>query len=119
KKIKKITVQQFGTCRFVRSPTAADIALAKKGLDSVKEKIKSKKFDLIILDEINNALNLGLLEINQVLEAIKTGICGPEIILTGRNAPKKIIKIADLVSEIKEVKHYYARGIKARKGIEY
>jgi len=120
KKFKNIKVEQFGSgCFIKKAPTSSDIALAQKGLDKVKKIIAQNKYDLIILDEINVALDLRLLDLAEVIKVIKPAPKEKELVLTGRNAPGGIIKIADLVSEVKEVKHYYKRGVRARKGIEF
>ncbi|MFW9831131.1 MAG: cob(I)yrinic acid a,c-diamide adenosyltransferase, partial [Candidatus Thorarchaeota archaeon] len=78
----------------------------------------SKKYSLIILDEINVALDFGLLKLQDILELIQSRPPNMELILTGRYAPPEIIEVADLVSEIVEVKHPYQKGIAARKGVE-
>ncbi len=78
----------------------------------------SGKYDILILDEVSIAIWFNLLSINDVLEFLKMRPENMEIILTGRNAPDELIKIADLVSEMKEVKHYYQQGVQARDGIE-
>jgi len=83
----------------------------------VKREIKSGKWDLVILDEINIALNLKLLSIKDILSFIKKSSC--DLILTGRNAPSSLIKSADLVTEMRNVKHPYSKGQKAKKGIEF
>jgi cob(I)alamin adenosyltransferase len=120
KKISNIKVEQFGSKCFIKSePTKKDRKLAKKGLIKVKEILTRKLFDVVILDEINVALNLKLISQKEVIELINNVPKKTELVLTGCNAPGKIKKIADLVSEIKEVKHYYKSGIKARRGIEY
>lgn len=120
KKISNIKVEQFGSkCFIKRGPTKKDRELAKKGLIKVKEILTRKLFDVVILDEINVALNLRLISQKEVIELINNMPKKIELILTGCNAPKKIIRIADLVSEIKELKHYFKKGIKARRGIEY
>ncbi len=120
KKFRNIKVEQFGTRCFIRkAPTEKDAALAKKALDSAGRIIKRGKCDILILDELNVALSLGLLELKDVLKFIKTAPREIELVITGRNAPPAIIKLADLVSEIKEVKHYFQKGVKARKGIEF
>ena len=119
RKVKKIKIEQFGTgCLIKNKLSKTDILLANKGLNTVKKKIRSKKFDLIILDEINIALHYKLLNLQDVLKLIKI----PQyldLVLTGRYCPKEIIKQADLVSEIREVKNYFKKGTKARKGIEF
>jgi cob(I)alamin adenosyltransferase len=120
KKIKNIKVEQFGRGCFIRvRPEKKDIELACKGLKMAKEAILSKKYRLIILDEINIALSLKLISLREVLGILKAAPKSKEIVLTGRYAPSQIIKIANLVSEIKERKHYYKKGIKARRGIEF
>ncbi|RJP28837.1 MAG: cob(I)yrinic acid a,c-diamide adenosyltransferase [Candidatus Omnitrophota bacterium] len=120
KKHKNIKVEQFGSRCFVcRQPSQKDIDFTKKGIDAVKKAVNKKCYDVIILDEINVAINLGLIRITDVLSCINNVPKDCEIILTGRYAHPKIIKAADLVSEIREVKHYYSKGKKARRGIEY
>lgn len=118
KKFKNIKLQQFGTdCFLNKKPTNKDLLLAKSGIDNAKKNLS--KFEMIVLDEINVALKMGLLKLKDVLELIDKASKKTELILTGRYCHPKIIKKADLVSEIKEVKHYYKKGIKARKGIEF
>lgn len=90
-----------------------------EGLAFAKRLVTSKKHDMIILDEINIALRDRLIEVNGVLDLIKKKPKGVELILTGRGAPKKIIEAADLVTEMREFKHPYQKGIKGRRGIEY
>ncbi len=120
KKIRNITIEQFGRGCFIKgAPQDIDIEIAQRGLEKVERVIRSRKFDLIILDEINNCLDLKLIEIDDLLEIIADTPKCVELVLTGRNAPKKLIEAADLVSEVCEIKHYYNKGIKARKGIEF
>jgi cob(I)alamin adenosyltransferase len=117
--LKNITVEQYGRGVFLGSkPAIKDILLAKSGLNKAVKAIDSKKYRVVILDEINIALHLGLLNIKEVLHLMRKTPKTIELILTGRYAPRQVIKSADLVSEIKEVKHYYKKGVKARKGIE-
>lgn len=119
-KIKNIKVEQFGTSCFIKkAPTRKDLALAKNGLEKVKKIIAKRIYDVVILDEINIALKLKLLSLKDVVNLIKNSPKKIELVLTGRYAPPEILKIADLVSEIKEVKHYHKKGVKARKGIEF
>jgi cob(I)alamin adenosyltransferase len=114
-----ITVKQFGNENFiVKIPTDSDIAQAIEGFEEALHAIMSGMYDLVILDEINYAINLNLIKLQSVVQLIKNKPVPVEIILTGRNAAKEIIEIADLVSEIKEIKHYYKNGVLARKGIE-
>ncbi len=119
-KFKNIKIEQFGSPCFIRGkPQKKDLDSAQRGLERVKKVLKTKKYDMLILDEVNIALKLKLLKLEEVLALIKKVPRKAELILTGRYAHPQIIKIADLVSEIKEVKHFFKQGIKARKGIEF
>lgn len=84
-----------------------------------KESIDSNKYDMIIFDEINTALSYGMLDLDDVLHAMENKPERLHVVLTGRNAHSKIIDIADLVTEMKEIKHPYKKGIEAQKGIEF
>jgi len=120
KKLENIKVEQFGTgCFILKNPTQKDRVLAKAGLKAAEKCIYGKCYDVIILDEINVALKLKLLELKDVISLIKNIPPKTELILTGRSAPPEILKLADLVSFIHDRKHYYKKGVKARKGIEY
>ena len=121
KNIKKydIKIEQFGTKRFIRrEPTADDKQAAVKGFKRIKEVIDKGKYDLIILDEINVVLHYKLLTIEEVTGFLKNKPAALELILTGRCAPAQIIKAADLVTEMKQRKHYCDKNIRARRGIE-
>ncbi|NPV50165.1 MAG: cob(I)yrinic acid a,c-diamide adenosyltransferase [Candidatus Methanofastidiosum sp.] len=120
-KIENIDIASFGTPKFVnfKNPSKEDINLAKEALEFSRETIYSLKYDLVILDEINIALHFKLIDLEKVIDILKNKPEGVEVILTGRYAPKELIEIADLVSEIIEVKHPYQKGIAAREGIEY
>ena len=120
-KITNITVEKAGRDEFVRkeNPEKIDIEMAQKGLASARKAIESGEYDLIVLDEINVAMDFNLIAVEEVLELIKNKPVHIDVILTGRNAPKEIIEIADLVSEIKEVKHHYQTGVQSRRGIEF
>lgn len=96
-----------------------DSQLAKLGFLFAQKAARSKKCDLLLLDEINLAMRFNLLEIGEVVEFLEEYGRTIDIVLTGRHCPKEIIKIADLVTDFKEVKHYFRKGIIARKGIEY
>ncbi len=118
KKLKNIKVEQYGSGCFLRGkPDAQDFKLAKSGLNKAKNAVKN--CDVVILDEINLALHHKLIKLEDVLTLIKNTPKNTELILTGRNVHPAIVKMADLVSEIKDKKHYYNKGIKARRGIEY
>jgi len=120
RKIKKIRLEQFGRNCFIRNKLQQlDIEMAQNGLKRVREVITSNKYRVIILDEINVALKLKLVSLKDVLDLIKHTPKNMELVLTGRDAPCQITQVADLVSHIKEVKHYYTLGVKARQGIEF
>ena len=121
KYLPNLIIEMSGLDSFVMRdhPAAIDIELAQKGLDAARRAIKSGKYDLVILDEINVALDFKLIKLKDVVTMIKNKPAGLDLILTGRYAPKEIIKLADTVSEIQEVKHHYNAGIKDRAGIEY
>jgi len=118
-----IEIKTFGEgyvgIRGDRKPKEVHSLAAKKALEYVKRAMKGKKYFMIILDEINIALNLRLLKVEDVLELLKSKPKSLHLVLTGRGAPKKIIKSADLVTEMKEVRHPYKKGILAQKGIEF
>ncbi len=118
--LKNITVKQYGLgCFIVNTPTEDDIKAAGKGLDQMRKIIQEGKHDLVIMDEVNIALYYKLIDVNQLIKIIKARPDHVEVVLTGRYAPQEIIDMADLVTEMKEVKHYYQQGIEARDGIEY
>ena len=121
KYLPRLTIRMSGLDSFVMrdNPAAVDIELAQKGLTAAQKAINSGKYDMVILDEINVALDFKLIDLREVVKLIKNKPAGLDLILTGRYAPKEIIKLADTVSEVKEVKHHYKAGIKDRAGIEY
>ena len=90
-----------------------------KGWNLAKKAIENDEYQLIILDEANIAIDLGIIDVDEVVDVLKNKPDNMEIVLTGRNAHPKIIEIAHLVSNIEPVKHYWDTGIAARKGIEY
>ena len=91
----------------------------QKGWEYAKQAIKNNEFELVVLDEANIAIDLGLIDLQDMLEVLKNKPKKMEIVLTGRNAKPEIIDIAHLVSEIKPVKHYWDIGVSAREGVEY
>ena len=116
-----ITIEQFCGDEFVYKkelPGKEELAKAKKGLSSAKEKMLSGDFDIIILDEVCVSIYFGLLNTDNILDFIKEKPANVELILTGRYCPAELIEKADLVTEMKEVKHYYEKGILSRRGIE-
>lgn len=115
-----IFIKQFGLdCFIVKSPTQADIDIARKGFEEVSGIILSGIYDVVILDEANIALYYNLFSVNELIQLLKKKPEQTEIIITGQYAPQELIDIADLVTEMKEIKHYYGKGIEARIGIEY
>jgi cob(I)alamin adenosyltransferase len=116
----EIIIKQYGRgCFIYEKPDIKDIEAARAGLSEVKETITSGDFDMVILDEACIALYYDLFSTDELIDIIQQKPEGMEIIITGRYAPAELIGIADLVTEMKEVKHYYNRGVQARKGIEY
>ncbi|MCP3925962.1 MAG: cob(I)yrinic acid a,c-diamide adenosyltransferase [Desulfobacterales bacterium] len=115
-----VEIEQYGDIECITKDdvTEKHIDLAYKGLLKSKEKINSAKYDLIVLDEINVAIWFGLLKQEEVLSIINNKPKITEIIATGRYAPSELIEIADLVTEMKEIKHYYSKGVLARDGFE-
>ena len=101
------------------SPKEEHEKVAKEAISICKEKIQSGKYDIIILDEVNYAINLGLIGVNDVLDLIKTKPTRLNLVLTGNYAMPQIIELADLVTEMKEIKHPFQKGVKAKKGIDF
>lgn len=116
-----LTIIQAGPDRIVyqNNKTEADGNLIKEGWALAKKAIQNDEYNLIILDEANIAIDMGFIDLSEMLDVLKNKPEEMEIVLTGRNAKQEIIDIAHLVSEIKPVKHYWDTGIAARKGIEY
>jgi cob(I)alamin adenosyltransferase len=121
KYLPHLTIRMSGLDSFVMrdNPAAVDIELAVQGFEFAKKAIASGKYNMVILDEINVAVDFKLIGLKQVVEMIKNKPPALDLILTGRYAAKEIIRLADTVSEVKEIKHHYAAGIKDRAGIEY
>jgi len=120
-KLPNLTLKAFGRGKFVmrQPPSEEDVRLAEEAFHLAEKTIKSGKYDLVILDEINVALNLKLISLEKVLELIKNKPKHVELVLTGRYAPQEIIEVADLVTEMREVKHPFKKGCQAREGIEF
>ena len=116
-----ITLKQFGRPDFVDrdNPDPRDVRMAQEALQHGLDVIASGKYDVIILDEINVALDFGLLSLEQVLGLLDAKLPQTELVLTGRAAHPQVVERADLVTEMREIKHPYQAGIKGRKGIEY
>ena len=99
-------------------PPADYVKMIHDGFEDAKKLVLSGDYDMVVLDEINCAMFFGLIPVSDVLELIKSKPAHTELILTGRCAPEEIIEAADLVTEMREIKHYYNKGVQARRGIE-
>jgi cob(I)alamin adenosyltransferase len=114
-----ITVEQFGLGRFTNGkPLPEDIEAAQKGVEKVKSIMNSNEYKVIILEEANVAVKYGLIRAEDLIEIIVNKSFETELVITGRGAPVQIIEKADLVTEMKPVKHYFQKGVPARVGIE-
>jgi cob(I)alamin adenosyltransferase len=114
-----VTVRSYGRAGFIRGePGPEDIERARAGFAEVRDVVVSGAYPLVILDEVNVAVSLGLLSVEEVLALIEERPGHVELVLTGRKVDSHIIGRADLVTEMREVKHYYHAGVSARKGID-
>ena len=114
-----IKVEQFGSGRFIKGkPSASDIEAARKGVEKVKAAFTSGQHNVVIMEEANVASGLGLLSVDDILKIMDEKPKDVELVITGRGADSRIIEKADLVTEMKEIKHYFQKGVKARIGIE-
>lgn len=102
-----------------KSPREDHVKIAKEAIKTSREKIQSGNYNIVILDEVNYAIKLGLIDVNDVLELIKSKPKKLNLVLTGNHAKPEIIDVADLVTEMKEIKHPFKSGIKAKKGIDF
>lgn len=119
KEIELIEIKQYGLNYFINGKAKdADIEAAREGLEAAAEILKSGDYQLVILDEANIAVYYQLFSARELIEVIESRDPGVEVVVTGRYATDDIIEKADLVTEMKEIKHYYKKGIKARVGIE-
>ena len=115
-----LTIKQMGRETFVSKtdPDPIDIKLAQEGFSLAKKEIENGEYDIVILDEINVAIDYGLIPLSDLLDVLDTKPLGVELLLTGRNAKPEILERADLVTEMVDRKHYYKKGVSARDGIE-
>lgn len=115
-----VTVKKFGRGCFIgRAPSSEDLAAAREGLKAAERVLTSGRYGLVILDEAAVAAHLGLFPASELLRLADLKPRRVELVITGRGAHRSLKKRADLVTEMREVKHYYRKGVKARKGIEY
>ena len=108
-----------GDCRYCFSIDEEEKQAATEGMSLAEKKVSSGDYDVIILDEVFGTIHEGLIELDDLIKLIKGKFAQTELVLTGRDAPKEIIKLADYVSVVTKVKHPYDKGIEARRGIEY
>jgi len=114
-----ITVEQFGQGRFIKGkPAPEDVAAAQKGLQAVRSALESGHYQMVIMEEGSVAAACGLFEVEEILAIIDQKPGNVELVITGRGADPRAIEKADLVTEMKAVKHYYEAGVMARVGIE-
>lgn len=114
-----ITVHQFGKGLLIgRKASPADTRAARNGYEAAREVLAQRRYDMVILDEANVAVQYGLLSAENLLELMALKPRDVELVITGRNADQRIMDAADLVTEMKEVRHYWKTGAKARRGIE-
>ena len=115
----KVCIKQFGRGCFIGAqPEAADIEMAKEGLCRCAELLACGEYDVVILDELTIALHFGLLTADAVIDALRHKAERVEAVVTGRYAPQSLIDIADVVTDMREVKHYYRQGVLSRDGID-
>jgi cob(I)alamin adenosyltransferase len=116
-----VTLEQYGLVGWVQvgTVTAEQLAAAEAGLARARDALLSGEYDIVVLDEINVAIHLGVLSQDQVLGLIALKPPQVELVLTGRGAPQGVLDQADLVTEMREVRHPFHRGIPARPGIEF
>jgi len=115
----RITVKQYGKGLIMkRKPSPADIKSAQDGYEEVKQILLSREYDVVILDEANVAAHYGLITVQELLDLMAMKPRDVELVITGRYADEKVMEAADLVTEMREIKHYHEQGVSARRGIE-
>ena len=115
----ELVVKQYGRERFVHNkPQEEDFSAGRAGYEEVKKIIQSAQYDVVILDEANIAVYFQILSVEDMLALIDEKPDSVELVFTGRKADPRLLEKADLVTEMKEIKHYYSKGITAREGIE-
>jgi cob(I)alamin adenosyltransferase len=115
----RITVKQYGKGFILRAkPSKADFQAARDGYEEVRKVLLSKQYDVVVLDEANVAAHYGLISEHDLLELMTAKPKSVELVITGRYACEKVMQAADLVTEMREIKHYREHGVSARRGIE-
>jgi cob(I)alamin adenosyltransferase len=120
-RIPNLTLKAFGRGKFITAepPEKEDVSLAEQALQLARKVVSNGQSDVVILDEINVALRLKLVSLEEVMDLIKSKPANVELVLTGRRAPEEVIEAANLVTEMREIKHPYREGLASRRGIEY
>ena len=118
-KYNETKIEQLGRGCFIgKDPELADAEAVRKGWTRCADLLRSGEYDVVILDELTIALHFGLLTIDAVLDALNRRHPAVEVVVTGRYAPQELIDAADLVTEMREIKHYYTQGVLSRDGID-
>ncbi len=114
-----ITIEQFGTGQYIiGAPKPEDMVAGKKCLEALQHALYSGKYDMVIMDEAGVAEKFGIIRSQDLLDMIRQKPKNVELIITGRGVSQAVLDAVDLVTEMKEIKHYYQKGVTARKGIE-
>ena len=117
--LENLTIELLGKdCFIERAPGEEDIRLAKEGLERCGQILQEGNYDLVILDELTIALYFKLFTVEELMKTLEKKKIQTELVITGRYAPDELIDVADLVTEMKEVKHYYSQGVLSREGID-
>jgi cob(I)alamin adenosyltransferase len=120
RKIPGLKIATYGQRDLIRGkPKQKDIKEAQRAFEHAKRAVKSREYELLILDELTHVINLGLIKLEEVKKLINNKPKELELVITGRKSPQELIELADYVTEFIEKKHPYKRGIGSRKGIEY
>lgn len=121
RQLSNFTIEQYGRPDFVNpeNPDKEDIRLANEALSRATDVVTNREYDIVILDEINVAVNFGLIKSRDVITLLKKKPEDVTLILTGRYMPEEFAPFADLITECREVKHYFGNGAQARKGFDY
>ena len=109
----------FVNCCGDTTPLDQHKKAAAEALTAARQRIHAASWDIVVLDEINNAIKLGLIDIRDVLELVRSKPAQLHLILTGRDAHPDLIAVADMVTEMRDIKHPYDTGVSAQKGIDY
>ena len=121
KHLPNLKLSAFGRGRFITeaTPPREDLQKAQEGFELAKEVVNGGEYDIVVLDEINVVMHLKMISVDQVVKLVKNKPKHVELILTGRDAPAQIIEVADLVTEMKPVKHPFEKGVPAVRGVDY